>query len=308
MTASQPDSLAIRWPGPQERRAALDLALASLPDEMRTPLADSLATINPRQSDGLLAAWRGEMLVGAVWGEVHAGRAAVAHLPGCLPQEPQQVGLALLAALEEYFAEQGARFFQIQREEVLPHEAALLRAAGLQYAGDLLYLANDLSGPTLSPRSDFELEVYRESERERLAAVIERSYEGSLDLPALDRVRSMDEVLEGYRHTGRYRSLFWRLVRREGCDVGCLLLNEHPHRQWELVYMGLAPEARGRRGGLVVATEACRIVQRAGGNRLLLAVDANNEPALRVYSQARFEPCRRSAVYLKVMKPVDPLD
>jgi ribosomal protein S18 acetylase RimI-like enzyme len=281
----------------------LTLALSSFPDELRETLAYSLATNTAQKPDGLLAAWRGDQLVGAVWGEVHAGRAAVAHLPGCVPREPQQVGLALLAALEQLFAAQGARFFQIQREEISPHEAALLHAAGLQYAGNLLYLVNDLSGRIPGVWSDFELEVYRESEQVRLSAIVERSYQGSLDLPALDHMRLIEEVLDGYRHTGRYRPEFWRLVRRDGRDVGCLLLNEHSHRHWELVYMGLTPDGRGRRGGLLLATEACRIAQGAGGSRLLLAVDSRNEPALRAYSQSGFEPCRRSAVYLKSLEP-----
>jgi hypothetical protein len=54
-----------------------------------------------------------------------------------------------------------------------------------------------------------------------------------------------------------------------------------------------------------VADHACQFVQSAGGQRLLLAVDGRNEPALRVYALAGFHPWRRSAVYLKVIDAAD---
>ena len=60
-----------------------------------------------------------------------------------------------------------------------------------------------------------------------------------------------EEVLSGYRTTGVFDPQRWLLVRQDGEDVGCLLLADHPtSSQWELVYMGLVPEVRGRGLGI----------------------------------------------------------
>jgi GNAT superfamily N-acetyltransferase len=172
----------------------------------------------------------------------------------------------------------------------------------MQRAGELLFLVSNLAGDETKPPPDLEFEPYRASQRDRLAAVIGRTYHASLDLPLLDGVRSLDDVIEGHQRTGVHRPEFWFFVRRGGCDVGCLLLTEHPpHRQWELVYMGVTPEARGQGMGQAIARQAQQLVRRAGGCELFLAVDAANAPACKIYAQAGFRPWRRAAVYLKVL-------
>src|SRR5690606_11959544 len=81
---------------------------------------------------------------------------------------------------------------------------------------------------------------------QRLEQVIEQTYVGTLDCPGLDGVRSLDQVLDGYRSQGRHRPEHWYLVQAEGQDVGALILAEHPGLgNWELIYMGLAPHVRG---------------------------------------------------------------
>jgi ribosomal protein S18 acetylase RimI-like enzyme len=294
--------LVIRLPQSAERREAMELALAALPSELRQAIIAAGGDERPPQHAAVLGAWRGEQLVGAVWGEIQAGRAGYLYAPRVIEDEPLATALALLAAWEEWVREQGARFFQIQLDEASADDVFLLTAAGMKHAGDLLYLASDLTFAK-APPPGMEFEPYRDSQQERLAALLARTYENSLDLPMLDEVRAPGEVLEGYRCNGAFRPELWRFVRQAGIDVGCLLLTEHPHRQWELVYMGLVPEARGRRLGHAVAAYAQALVGDLGGDRLLLAVDAANYPALAAYRQGGFEVWRRCLVFLKMLNP-----
>jgi ribosomal protein S18 acetylase RimI-like enzyme len=238
-----------------------------------------------------------------LWGESQAGRAGYLHLLNLREGEPADTARALLAAWEEWLAARGARFYQLQLDYPSAPEASLVRAAGLQHAGDLLYLASDLAGAAAPPRG-LQFEPYSESQEERMEKLVERTYESSLDFPILDGVRALEEVLDGYRHSGDYRPEFWRFVLQEEKDIGCLLLTPHAEAAWELVYMGLVPQARGAGLGTAITAYAQGLVRAFGGRRLFLAVDAANSPAVASYRRAGFEPWREASVFLKILHSV----
>jgi ribosomal protein S18 acetylase RimI-like enzyme len=84
--------------------------------------------------------------------------------------------------------------------------------------------------------------------------------------------------------------------------VGCLLLGEDAAgAQWELVYMGVVPEARGRGIGLDLTRHAQWVARAAGCARMVLAVDATNAPALAVYAAAGFSSWDHRSVFLRVL-------
>jgi len=69
-----------------------------------------------------------------------------------------------------------------------------------------------------------------------------------------------------------------------GAPLGVLLLARAPRTNaLELVYLGLAPAARGRGLGDLAMRHALAVVAREGAGQLSLAVDANNAPALKLY-------------------------
>ena len=76
-------------------------------------------------------------------------------------------------------------------------------------------------------------------------------HEGTLDCARrLNGVRDIDDVVNGYQATGVFCPEKWQFVRSDGRDVGVLLLADHPKaKHWELMYMGLIPEVRGRGWG-----------------------------------------------------------
>ena len=164
-----------------------------------------------------------------------------------------------------------------------------LRAAGFQNSAELYFLVSPASAfPAEKPASELEFEAVADewpvasgqwpettvSDRwGRLERMVEQTYVDTLDCPQLNGVRSIEEILEGYRAVGQFDPRRWLLVRDAGSDVGCLLLAEHPRRIWELVYMGLAPAGRGRRWGLEIARHAQWLASQAGAEHLVLAVD-----------------------------------
>ena len=79
--------------------------------------------------------------------------------------------------------------------------------------------------------------------------------------------------------------------------MGCLLLAKHSQDDWELVYFGLAPAARGFGYGRQVVQFAKSCVANHQGRQLLLAVDVQNDPAIRIYQQEGFYPIRRKVVW-----------
>jgi hypothetical protein len=132
----------------------------------------------------------------------------------------------------------------------------------------------------------------------RLHRVVEQSYHGTRDCPTLNGVQPIADVLEGYRATGEHRPEHWLLVCHGEDDVGCLLLADHPrHENLELVYMGVLPDWRGRGWGLEIVRHAQRIARRLKRERLVLAVDAENRPALAMYASAGLRAWERREVY-----------
>jgi RimJ/RimL family protein N-acetyltransferase len=87
-------------------------------------------------------------------------------------------------------------------------------------------------------------------------------------------------------------------MRHNDQAVGCLLLTDHPeYGNVELVYMGLTPSARGRGWGMDIARFAQWQTRQLGRARLVVAVDAANKPAIKMYSAVGFQAWDRRRVY-----------
>ena len=140
----------------------------------------------------------------------------------------------------------------------------------------------------------------------RFAQLVDATYQDTLDCPAVNGVRSVEDVLQGYQATGHFDPQRWFIVRHQGEDVGCLILTDYPElATWELIYVGLVPAARGRGWGLSVVRHALWLCGQASRNRLILAVDAANEPALRIYAAAGFQSWDQKSVYVLILDEKD---
>lgn len=140
---------------------------------------------------------------------------------------------------------------------------------------------------------------------EEFRAVLQATYEGSLDMPELDGARGLDDILEGHRAAGLFLPERWQLGRIPGEPdaAAVLLMAEVPARDaWEVIYLGLTPAARGRGLGRAVLRHALDLA-RAHTPRLELAVDLRNAPAVRLYRATGFTIRDRRTVHLAILGP-----
>lgn len=295
------------WIGPAApavRRAAIDLAAPALSESQRADIA--AAVLSPATAVGLVDLWvatRGPRLVGAAWCQPQPGRTAGVAPPQVAGGEPATTAVALLTGIVRAARASGLVLLQALLE--FDHGPAFddFRGAGFQHVADILYLASGREHfPVERPTGPLSFVPYTEPLHERCERAIERSYEHTLDCPRLNGVRTAADVLAGYRATGQFDPARWLLVQAAGSDVGCLILADHAAAdQWELVYMGLAPEARGRGWGLAIVRHAQWLAGRAGRARLVLAVDAANAPAIAQYAAAGFAAWDRRSVLIRLL-------
>jgi ribosomal protein S18 acetylase RimI-like enzyme len=212
----------------------------------------------------------------------------------------------LLEAAVRIAAAGGARLVQALLEPNAGTVANQLRRAGFQQVAELQYLVSSPQNfPTSPPAERLAFEPWSAAAQGRLESVVERSYVGTRDCPQLNGVRLTSEVLAGYRSAGPFDPQRWLLVRHAGQDVGCLLLVEHPQKIWELAYMGLTPEARGQGWGLELTRHGQWLARQAGASRFVLAVDATNAPALRIYAAAGLDCWDRRGAWLRILDPAN---
>jgi mycothiol synthase len=294
------------------KQAALERAFAALPPNARGAAVDDLLTDisrGQRSLEGLFAAWRGDEVVAAIWIEPHAGAAAGIWPPQLAAAAPEHLADSLLARALLELESKKVTMVQCLVLTDASADAQRLRRAGFEHSCDLLYLVSQKgSFPSAPVNTDLTFVPVEPAKLDDLAKLVESTYEGTLDCPAIDRGpdhrRDCRDVLEGYRATSCGDLSHWFVVRSGDEEAGCLLLAcDDRGQNWELVYMGLVPAARGRGLGIEIVRHAQWLVARQGGDRLVLAVDAANEPALKTYGAAGFLAWDKRSVFLKFLPP-----
>ncbi len=290
-------------PAPQQRDA-LKLVLASYDPAHRDRLTSFMIDAAQRGEislDGLLAAFRGDHRIGAVWGQLLPGNTAIVWPPQIVAGELHSLAFDLLAVLNQVLIEREVKLAQAILPSATDQQASTLELAGYSHLANLLYMVSFReSFPHQSPAAELHFEPFDDSETERLVRIIEQTYVDTHDCPALNGMLTTSDVIDGYRGTGVYAASRWFFVQHAGRDVGCLLLTDHPQDdQWELVYMGLVPAARGRQWGLQIARYGQWCAGQAKRPRLVLAVDAENAPAISLYTAVGFRACDCRSIFWK---------
>lgn len=283
---------------PQERGRALAMVFAHLPAVDRQRYVDEYQKVADTAHDGVWIVRQSSRLVAAVVVQAQPGRTAVLHVP----QGAVHGALgSLLTWLVERLQADGVRLMQTLLALPVGDETQSLRQAGFTHAANLLYLVSTRNVfPTQPPESQLAFCPFLPADERRLAEIVERTYIRSLDCPQLESLRDVKDVLSGYRAVGRFDPSRWLIARHQGVDVGCVLLAEHEGvGQWELTYLGVVPEARSQGFGLALVRQAQWLARQGGCERLVLAVDGNNRPALDVYTAAKFVAWDERRVYLR---------
>jgi mycothiol synthase len=186
---------------------------------------------------------------------------------------------------------------------VPPRDAALtapLLRQGFVHITQLHYLSHDLHQPIETPTpASLRVETLSPDNEEMFQQTLLRTYEGTLDCPELTGVRSLDEIVAGLKAAGPYRPERWWLAFLNGAPAAVIVLTPLPEGPvWDLSYLGVVPECRGSGLGRALVQRAIRKARQAGALELILAVDARNTPALRLYRAVGFVESDLRDVYL----------
>jgi len=250
----------------------------------------------------LLAAREGDRLLAAQIAQSLPGRAAAVWTPQFArvhEVEADQITAALFEQLTPALAVNGNHLAQALVDLNDSKAARAFTRGGFLHAADLLYLAAEIQGNEEQPKAPFELEPFTPSSSQRLVELIERTYVGTLDCPRIDGLRQTADVVTGYQAVGQFQPELWSIARHQGTDVGCLLVNLHPDvHHAEIVYVALVPEVRGRGWGRLLTQHALWLACQTHSQRVVLAVDVANEPAVQMYLQIGFSAFDRRAVWI----------
>ena len=288
-----------------QREAALRGLHAAVTAGHQAMLAAAIAAApdDPSTWNGLLVAPTADGADGfaSLWVQPLPGRAALVWPPP--PGAPAEA--ALYRAAARRLDSCGTAVAQIIVDPDDGFEPTRMAELGFPHLADLIYLAADADSSVAPADADLHFASVDRDDLDEFAALVEQTYLESLDCPPLDGVRSIDDVLAGYRAQGRYMPEHWYAVRVRGVaqPAAVVILADHPDiQQWELVYMGVAASHRGRGIGRRIVQFVRRAAARGGAQRVLLAVDAANWPALAVYQQAGFVEWGRRCVFARLAR------
>ena len=309
--ASVPDDSALSDSELQER---LRIQFSSLDTQEQKSQIDQLLDAHSRRRlslDNSLAIRVGDRICGVLTiaiqpdGTINFWPAAV--VSSLRPEECAEMQRKLYSQAIDFFKESGSWIAQCLLAQQGVVASRELAAAGIPRLTELSFLARSLDEklPPVPEQSMATIEEFdSEHNRERFANLLERTWQGTLDCPELNGCRSGVEALDGHQLAGEFSPDRWLLFSVDGADVGVLLLTNHPDEQvWEVVYFGVAAEARGQGLGRVILLEGLRRAQQAGALELVLAVDARNSPALKLYTELGFRPFDRRVVHALLRKP-----
>ncbi len=302
-------SLAIVVPKTQPlQEAGLRFLYSRLPsDERETQMASTLAAVERQELslENLCLAVDAEQILGAVLAVRRPGGAAFLWPP--IVRDGDGISVAsvsreLLETIGRRMDNQQIVFTQCLLDPADAQGGAVLDRGGVPRITELILLSRSLERSTAEPPAAvLSAECYATELKSRFERIVERTYLGTLDCPMLAQNRTGEESLESHRATGRFDPEAWRIYRYQENDVGVLLLAEHPDRNtWEVAYLGVVREERGRGFGRAILQDGLRLAARSGSSDIEIAVDAGNAPALRLYRSLGFVELKRFAVHLRL--------
>ncbi len=238
------------------------------------------------------------------------------HTLGPLETQTREISAALGAALRGLRAQSPQRV-TLAQTLIEPDQTWARRAcsdAGMISVGELDYMQKPVTPDDLTPTdpptdlptdplhtqrawpAGIEVRTVRsldpdapDSDRQALIAALEGSYQETLDCPELCGLRPIEDVVDSHIATGEFDPTRWHLIFKDGHPAGCCLLSHCPQStSVELVYLGLAPIARGLGLGRSVLSYAIAQLGPIGISQVTCAVDNRNAPAIKIYESLGF--------------------
>ncbi|MCI0740263.1 MAG: hypothetical protein L0Y72_14545, partial [Gemmataceae bacterium] len=190
---------------PEELRYAFQLAFQHLSKEPRAErVANALALtaageINP---DGVLVARDDKGLAGIQVAVPLAGANGLLWPPQTREPNPALADRLVQAALE-WLRQRGVKVAQALLTAEEAPLAGPLGRAGFKYIGALQYMVHYLIQVN-EPTAKLRLQSYAAADRRLFEDILEQTYEGTLDCPELNGVRTIAEILTGHQAQGKF--------------------------------------------------------------------------------------------------------
>jgi ribosomal protein S18 acetylase RimI-like enzyme len=299
----------VRPARPDEQADALRLLFRDFPAEERDRRVRSaleLVRSGELDENGLLVAPLGDGLAGVLVCLPVPGASALFWPPRSLV-DGDRTGREdrLIAHALRWVRSRGAKLAQslLTADEVTL--AAPLERNGFRRVTRLWYLASDLNVPvsTLATPARLEYCPYQPDRPAVFHETLIRTYEGTLDCPEINGLRTIEEVIAGHKAQGRFDPSRWWLLLEVGQPVGVLLTTLMPESgDPDVSYVGIVPDSRRRGFGREVVLKVLFDAKAAGASRVTLSVDARNAPALRLYGALGFVPYDGREVYLAIWR------
>ncbi|MCC7086739.1 MAG: GNAT family N-acetyltransferase [Pirellulales bacterium] len=237
--------------------------------------------------------------------QIRPGRIAALSAYALAKIVPDSAAMAAVRAALELSRQRHVRVVQSLVGVADSQTAERLKSVGFSHITDVFHLVCAVSDQKSFPiRNSLRFMLFDDTPQAEviLSQLISQTYDASQDCPELNGKRPVDEVLASYRAIGHNRRQTWFVAQQESANVGCLLLAEHPkQRDLELIYMGVVPPFRGRGMGRDFIEHARTIAGGLPTERLSLAVDARNKPALAIYRAAGFAEAAKYKLYLLLL-------
>ncbi|MGP1308742.1 MAG: GNAT family N-acetyltransferase [Phycisphaerales bacterium] len=229
------------------------------------------------------------------------------HMLFTSPAKNQVEAERLAAAIDASCrAVQSAGLAQALLEPGQTVQAAAFERAGFRRLAALGYLrrANPrvrrVAPPPLNLPAGVTVEHWTPGADEDFALALERSYADTLDCPELCGLRDTHDVLESHKAAGVFDPTLWWLVRVDGEPQGAMLFAPgHGGAHIELVYLGVAPAARGTGLGKTLLAHGLGVLAGRPEPSVTCAVDQRNEPAKRLYGRAGFVEFAERIAYIR---------
>lgn len=214
----------------------------------------------------------------------------------------------LLTEAARRLDEAGAWIGQALLEPNQSREHSAMQRNGFARLTELRFFERAMMDDTPEPKraktSSLNYEPYRRSRnRQAFVNVLDATYRGSLDCPEFNGVRDGQQSLKNHEAAGSFQPDMWRLYRRDGVEVGVLLMAERPDQQaWEVLYLGVIEPARGCGFGRAMLLDALDAARDANVERLLIVADARNVPAVSLYESLGFQPVATRVAFVRLAK------
>ena len=297
--------ITITNPTEAELEHVLQVAFQHLPPtEFELRVGTMLQQYQSGQVDlnGIFQAKYENTLVGAMYAQCRPDGAVMLLVPAMakgFPLEPMFESLVQYCRVQNVFAAVALA----DRNQPFD-EQSLCSVGQFRFLSELVHLATEIS-PNESTDKPYCLQFvplsdYSADTADRLAQLVKKTYQETLDFPDLMQIAPVEHVLQGYKNGALFRPELWFFIQKNDTDIGVLLLTDASPEAFELTYVGLLESARRQGFSREIIRFARETTSRERRLLLLTSVDEKNLPAYQSYLAQGFKAWDRKKIYARL--------